>query len=209
MKPAGGSARPPHSGAPASPPSRAAQLSAPFAARQAPPIPSRAYRDCAGEFATGVTVVIAEGPGGPEGMTLNAFASVSLGPLLVMVALGERSRTLGAVRASGRFSVSVLGRTQRQLALELATPGAAFPLRHTRRSADGFLVIDGAIATQHCLVHARRPAGDHELVLGRVVGITHGGGEPLIFHRGRFGGLQPDAFVPPGHPIALYEGAGW
>jgi hypothetical protein len=52
-------------------------------------------------------------------------------------------------------------------------------------------------------------AGDHDLVLGQVVGMTHPGGEPLIFHRGRFGGLAPDAEVPPGHPIALTEGAGW
>ncbi len=33
--------------------------------------------------------------------------------------------------------------------------------------------------------------------------------EPLVFHRGRFGGLATDAVVPPGHPIALEEGAGW
>ncbi len=52
-------------------------------------------------------------------------------------------------------------------------------------------------------------AGDHDLVLGRVSGITHGGGEPLVFHRGRFGGLLTDAVAPPGHPIALEEGAGW
>ena len=43
-------------------------------------IPPRAYRDCAGEFATGVTVVIAEHDGEAAGMTLNSFASVSLDP---------------------------------------------------------------------------------------------------------------------------------
>jgi 3-hydroxy-9,10-secoandrosta-1,3,5(10)-triene-9,17-dione monooxygenase reductase component len=174
-----------------------------------PAIPQRSYRDCAGEFATGVTVVIAEAAGEPQGMTLNSFASVSLEPLLVMVALGRASRTLSALRVSRRFSISVLGRAQREVAIELATPGAPFPRRYARRTADGFLVIDGAIATHQCVVHALRAAGDHELVLGRVIGISHRGGEPLIFHRGRFGGLEPDAFVPPGHPIALYEGAGW
>jgi flavin reductase (DIM6/NTAB) family NADH-FMN oxidoreductase RutF len=58
-------------------------------------------------------------------------------------------------------------------------------------------------------VHDVVGAGDHDLVVGRVVGITHGGGEPLIFHRGRFGGLVADAQAPAGHPIALIEGAGW
>ena len=175
----------------------------------APSIPVRIYRDCAGEFATGVTVVIAEHDGEAQGMTLNAFTSISLEPLLVLVALGRGSRTLTAVRSSGRFSISVLSRQQRDVAIDFATPGAPFPARYTKRTADDFLVVAGASATHQCLVQALDPAGDHELVLGRVVGITHGGGEPLIFYRGRFGGVDPDAFVPPGHPIALYEGAGW
>ena len=174
-----------------------------------PAIPLRVYRDCAGEFATGVTVVIAERDGEPQGMTLNSFTSVSLEPLLVLVALGRGSRTLSAVRASGRFSISVLGRQQREVAVDFATSGAPFPARHTKRTADDFLVIAGASATHQCMVQGLTPAGDHELVLGLVVGITHGGGEPLIFYRGRFGGVSADAFVPPGHPIALYEGAGW
>ncbi len=142
-------------------------------------------------------------------MTLNSFASVSLEPLLVLVALARDSRTLAAVRASQRFSISVLGRSQRQAAIDFATPGGAFPSQHVCRTADGFLVVDDATATHQCVVHALDQVGDHELVLGLVVGITHDGGEPLIFHRSRFGGLEADAFVPPGHPIALYEGAGW
>jgi hypothetical protein len=39
--------------------------------------------------------------------------------------------------------------------------------------------------------------------------MSHHGGEPMVFHRGRFGGLLTDAVVPPGHPISLDEGAGW
>ncbi len=175
----------------------------------APGIPLRVYRDCAGEFATGVTVVIAEHDGQPQGMTLNAFTSVSLEPLLVLVALGRGSRTLSAVRASGRFSISVLGRHQRDVAVDFATPGAPFPARHVKRTAGDFVVVAGASATHQCAVRRLTEAGDHELVLGLVVGITHGGGEPLVFYRGRFGGVDADAFVPPGHPIALYEGAGW
>jgi len=51
--------------------------------------------------------------------------------------------------------------------------------------------------------------GDHDLVLGEVMEIEHAGGEPLIFYRGRFGGMEMDALVPAGHPISLEEGAGW
>ena len=172
-------------------------------------IPPRAYRDCAGEFATGVTVVIAEHDGEAAGMTLNSFASVSLDPLLVLVSLGHGSRTLYAVQASGRFTISVLGREQREVAIDFATAGAPFPRRHVTRAYAGFMVVAGAAATLQCILRQVVRAGDHDLVLGIVVGITHHGGEPLIFHRGRFGGLVADAAVPPGHPIALVEGAGW
>ena len=172
-------------------------------------IPSEAYRNCVGEFATGVTVVTAEHDGEPAAMTLNAFTSVSLDPLLVLVSLGHGSRTLYAVQSSGRFAISVLGRDQRDVAIHFATPGAAFAHEYMQRTYDGFLVVRGAVATHHCTVSSVTRAGDHDLVLGQVVGMTHPGGEPVIFHRGRFGGLAADAEVPPGHPIALTEGAGW
>ncbi len=172
-------------------------------------IPSRQFRDAVGEFATGVTVVCTEHGGEPAGMTLNAFTSVSLDPLIVLVALGHGSRTLAAVRASGRLSVSILHRGQQDVAIAFAERGAPFPAAHVERTHDGFLAVRGAAAVHHCTVREIVPAGDHDLVLGDVVGLGHHGGDPLVFHRGRFGGLATDAIVPPGHPIALQEGAGW
>jgi flavin reductase (DIM6/NTAB) family NADH-FMN oxidoreductase RutF len=179
------------------------------AATPVSPIPSDAFRACVGEFATGVTVVASEQDGVPAGMTLNAFISVSLDPPLVLVSLAHGSRTLGVVRQSGRFAVSVLHRGQGEAAIELATPGAPFPEEHMTRTADDFLVVRGAAATQHCEVEEIAAAGDHDLVLGRVIGLTHDGGEPLIFHRGRFGGMVVDAVVPPAQALAIEEGAGW
>jgi len=77
------------------------------------------------------------------------------------------------------------------------------------RTADGFISVRDAAATQHCEVEQITRAGDHDLVLGRVVGLTHNGGEPLIFHRGRLGGMVVDAAVPPAQALAIEEGAGW
>ena len=179
------------------------------AATPASPIPTDAFRACVGEFATGVTVVASEHDGLPAGMTLNAFISVSLDPLLVLVSLAHGARTLGAVRQSGRFAVSVLHREQREAAIELATPGAPFPEEHMTRTSDGFVIVRGAASTQHCEVERITAAGDHDLVVGRVIGITHDGGAPLIFHRGRFGGMVVDSVVPPTQALAIEEGAGW
>jgi flavin reductase (DIM6/NTAB) family NADH-FMN oxidoreductase RutF len=168
-----------------------------------------AFRGCVGEFATGVTVVTAEHEGLSAGMTLNSFTSVSLEPLLVLVSLGNGSRTLHATNASGRFAVNILKRGQREVALAFSEPGAPFASEHVDRDREGFLTISGAAAILRCHVERIEGAGDHTLVLGEVVSIAHGGGEPLIFHRGRFGGLELDAVVPAGHPIAIDEGAGW
>jgi flavin reductase (DIM6/NTAB) family NADH-FMN oxidoreductase RutF len=168
-----------------------------------------AFRGCVGEFATGVTVVTAEHEGLSAGMTLNSFTSVSLEPLLVLVSLGSGSRTLHATSASGRFAVSILSRGQREVALDFSEAGAPFPAGHVARDREGFLPVSGAAAVLRCHVERIERAGDHVLVIGEVVSIAHGGGEPLIFHRGRFGGIELDAVVPAGHPIAIDEGAGW
>jgi len=168
-----------------------------------------AFRGCVGEFATGVAVVTADHEGLSAGMTLNSFTSVSLEPLLVLVSLGNGSRTLHAATASERFAVSILKRDQREVALDFSEPGAPFPTRHVERDREGFLTVSGAAAVLRCHVERIEAAGDHALVLGQVVSIAHGGGEPLIFHRGRFGGLELDVVVPAGHPIAIDEGAGW
>jgi flavin reductase (DIM6/NTAB) family NADH-FMN oxidoreductase RutF len=69
--------------------------------------------------------------------------------------------------------------------------------------------VAGAVAVLRCEVERIDAAGDHALVLGEVSSIAHGGGEPLVFHKGRFGGFDVDAAVPAGHPIGIDEGSGW
>jgi flavin reductase (DIM6/NTAB) family NADH-FMN oxidoreductase RutF len=53
------------------------------------------------------------------------------------------------------------------------------------------------------------PAGDHDLVLGRVIGFASESGEPLVFHAGQFGGVTADAAAPAGFAAFLDEGIGW
>ena len=77
------------------------------------------FRECVGAFATGVTVVTTHAQGQPAGMTLNSFTSVSLDPLLVLVSLAHATRTLEAIKSSNRFTVNVLHRNQRDVALEI------------------------------------------------------------------------------------------
>lgn len=151
---------------------------------------ARAFRDCVGMFATGVTVVAVQHEGACAGMTLNSFTSVSLDPLIVCISLAHRTRTLELVRASGRFTVSILRAGQENVARAFAIPGAPFPHGYTSVDPDAHVRAAGALAVLRCSVHELVGAGDHDLMLGLVEGFEAEAGEPLVFHRGAFGALD-------------------
>ena len=164
------------------------------------------FRDVVGAFATGVTVVTSRFGQSQAGMTLNSFTSVSLDPLMVLVSLAHGTRTLDKIRQSERYAVNVLHRRQRDVALAFARPGAPFPEGHTVVDPAGFVVVRHSLAILRCEVHSVFTAGDHDLVVGEVIDFEGSGGEPLIFHRGAFGGLDEDALIPRGRVIGIAGG---
>lgn len=151
--------------------------------------PARVYRDTMGRFATGVTVVTAIGPDGPAGMTTNAVSSVSLQPRLLLVCFERRSRTLAVVRASQRFAVNILRAEDEDLAAVFASKriGRQKFADVTHTEEHGVPVLDRALAWIACELRELRPAGDHELGIGEVLGTGTGPpGDPLIFFGGRY-----------------------
>jgi len=175
----------------------------------APSHEARAFRDTVGAFATGVTVVTTKLNGQPQGMTLNSFTSVSLDPLLVLVSLAHGTRTLDGVKASGMMAVNILHRKQQETALAFAKRGADFPHEHAVLDPHGFYSVRHSLAIMRCGIFDVVTAGDHDLVIGEVVHFESSPGEPLIFHRGAFGGLDEDALVPRGRVIGISDGEGW
>jgi flavin reductase (DIM6/NTAB) family NADH-FMN oxidoreductase RutF len=149
----------------------------------------RRYRECIGNFATGVTIVTASSADQRAGMTLNAFTSVSLAPLLILISLAHNTRTLTLIRDARKFAVSILHDYQHAVALEFAANGAKFPEHHTIVDDEGFVTVRDALAVVQCTVHAIVAAGDHDLVIGAVTGFDAVEGKPLVFHRGAFGTL--------------------
>ncbi len=163
----------------------------------------RDFRDCVAAFATGVCVITTHRHNHPQGMTLNSFTSVSLDPMLVLVSLAHGARTLETVTESQRFAISILHRRQRDVAVAFAKRGAPFPSQCAVPDPHGYWVVPHALAILRCHVHEFVTAGDHDLVIGEVVHYAGSGGEPLIFHRGAFGGLDADALVPSGRTIGF------
>ena len=149
------------------------------------------FRAVMGHFATGVAVVTVDAPGGPQGMTANAVASLSLDPVLVLVCFDNAARTLPEVERAGRFGVNVLAAGQEHLARRFASKDAAKFAEVAHSVHDGIPVLDGALAWVGCTLERFVPGGDHTIGIGAVHAAELGppGTEPLIWFRGIYGSL--------------------
>jgi len=143
----------------------------------------RRFREVIGRFATGVTVVTTAGP---AGLTTNAVASLSLEPVLLLACFDAGSRTLGAVRANGRFAVNVLAAGQDDIARRFATKEEDKFVGVAHRERHGVPILDDALAWLACEVRALHPGGDHVIGVGEVVAMDDRPGDPLLFLGGRY-----------------------
>ncbi len=147
-----------------------------------------------------VTVVTAVGPGGVRGATIGSFNSVSLDPPLISFNVAVESRMHETVETADRMAIHLLGVGHAPVSVHFSLPaddGAeqfkAFP----HRLKDGVPVLAGVLAVLHCLPYAMHAAGDHSIVVARVVDIERlEDGAPLIYQdRGyhALSDLPPDA----------------
>lgn len=148
-----------------------------------------ALRRALGAFATGVTIVTARAAetGEPAGFTANSFTSVSLDPPLLLVCLAHTARSYRVFREAESFAVNVLTAEQEETARIFASRGVdKFGCIRWHAGRLGAPVIEGCLATFDCAMHQRLTAGDHDILMGRVIGYSHHAGEALLFHGGAF-----------------------
>ena len=160
------------------------------AAPPEPPAPDPAsLRQALGNFPTGVTVITTGEGLQRHGMTASSFNSVSLDPPLVLFSAGNESGTLAALQENGTFTINLLAADQTDLCFRFSkgTPSERFQGLDTRAAAStGSPVLPGTLGHFDCQVHQIVPAGDHCIVIGRVVGMEQSlGGQPLTFWGGK------------------------
>lgn len=146
-------------------------------------------RHALGHFATGVTVVTGYAPdGSPVGFACQSFAAVSLAPPLVLFCADHRGRSWPLMRETGRFTVNVLGHDQQDLVGRFgAAGGRRFEGLAWRPSGVGGPSLPGALVRVHCEVEQVTVAGDHDVVIGAVLGLDDSEpGRPMLFYRGQF-----------------------
>lgn len=158
-----------------------------------------AFRATLSRLAGGVVLVTAhdpeEGPRGEDiGMTATAFVSVSLDPPLVMVSMRADSRMDELLSRQPLWAVSVLAESQRHVAGRFAMRGRVSDrllfedVAYHRGEATDAPLLGGALAVLECRTEQSVPAGDHRLVIGRVLttATPSAEGRPLLYFRGRY-----------------------
>jgi flavin reductase (DIM6/NTAB) family NADH-FMN oxidoreductase RutF len=157
------------------------------------------FRAAMARLAGGVVLVTAhdpdEGPSGEDvGMTATAFLSVSLEPPLVLASVRTGSRMDDVLERQPRWAVSVLSESQRHIAGRFAMRGRISDrllfedVPYYRGEASGAPVLGGALAIVECETEQRVAAGDHTLLVGRVLTARtpSADGGPLTYFRGRY-----------------------
>jgi 3-hydroxy-9,10-secoandrosta-1,3,5(10)-triene-9,17-dione monooxygenase reductase component len=150
---------------------------------------ARHFRDVLSRFASGVTVVTGTSGGEPVGLTCQSFSSVSLDPPLVLFVPAKTSRAWPLIHRAGRFCVNFLAHDQAELSNTMASRGvdkfAGVPWQPS--TATGSPVLEGVLGYVDCAIHQVVEAGDHYVVIGRVLDLAEADSEhPLLFFRGQY-----------------------
>lgn len=157
-------------------------------------------RDLYRQLTGSVAIISAAGPDGSVGMTVSTLVSVSLEPPLLSFCARQGSATGTAAAADGWFGVAVLAEGDTPLARSFAggdarsrqrllVPAAQHAACSNDRAPWGWgrvPVLAQASTVAVCEVAGMVDAGDHEIVLGRVMHSVTTSAAPLAWHDGRF-----------------------
>lgn len=162
-------------------------------------IETGAFRRAAGRLPTGIVVVSTTLADVDHAMTVSAFTSVSLDPLLVLFCAEKIARFHDVVLAAGSWAVSVLDEESEKTARWLATRGRPMEGQldaqpHHRGPLTGAPILSDALAAMECRTTAVHDGGDHSIVVGQVIGVSvpRPGGRPLVHYEGRYHRLSAD-----------------
>jgi flavin reductase (DIM6/NTAB) family NADH-FMN oxidoreductase RutF len=121
----------------------------------------------------GVYVVTASHGGRNDGFTAAWVTQVSFDPLLLMLSVHPGHATWPLIESSRRFIVNVLQAGQHELARHFGTTSGRVVDKlstvRTREVGNGAIVLADAAAWLACVVEHQLPAGDHIVVIARVV----------------------------------------
>ena len=157
-----------------------------------------ALRQAFGSFMTGVTVVTARSDDGtPVGFTANSFSSVSLDPPLLLVCPGKTLSSYATFANCTQFAVNILSEGQEKIANIFAGhKGDRFALVPHQLDLHGVPLITDAASQFSCTRYQALPMGDHCILIGQVVAVSHNGQPGLGYSDGQYLKISRDTATP-------------
>lgn len=150
-------------------------------------------REAFAGFPCGVVTVAAVVDGEPTVLVASSFAvGVSQDPPLVMFAVQDSSTTWPTLSTAATLGVSVLGEQHADKVRQLAARDKSerFVNVTTQLTELGAILLDGAPVWLETMIEHSYPAGDHRIVVLKVIRIkVHGDHTPLVWHRSGFARL--------------------
>lgn len=156
---------------------------------------SSELRDTVGRFATGVTIITGKTTEGTDvGLTANSFTSVSLDPPLMLFCLAKTAGSHDAFGPGSHFAINILSADQQDLSNRFAKSGdEKFDGVSTLRWGSGVAILPGCLANLECVTEQQVDAGDHLIVIGRVISLKATAAKdaaPLLFFGGGYAQLE-------------------
>jgi flavin reductase (DIM6/NTAB) family NADH-FMN oxidoreductase RutF/DNA-binding IclR family transcriptional regulator len=162
------------------------------------------YRQVLGQYPTGVCVITSvTEQREPIAMIVGSFTSVSLNPPLVAFFPSRDSSSWAKLRHCTSFCVNILSSDQEAICRKLASKDAnKFTGTPHKFSAAGNPILDGVVAWIDCEKHSISEAGDHDIVLGRVLELDVANKQvPLVFFQGGYGRFSAASLAAMDLPI--------
>ena len=141
-----------------------------------------------GSVPTGLYIVATAHDGERLGFVGSFVMQHGFEPPTVSVAIGRDREHLAAVRAAGRFSLTILDASgsglMKPFFQKYEAGESAFDQQETETTPGGMPVLAGGLAWIECEVSGEHDAGDHVVVFGRVTeGAKVRDGSPSIHLR--------------------------
>jgi flavin reductase (DIM6/NTAB) family NADH-FMN oxidoreductase RutF len=153
------------------------------------------YKRALSHRASGVSIVTTRAGERVHGMTVSAFAELSLHPPLVLVCAEKTSNTLPMIEESGVFAVNMLAHDQSALSNRFASKKdewRRFEGLEYDAGATGAPLLRGVVANLDCKVVAAHAHGDHVIYVGMVLETRSFDRPPLLYYRSRYGAFESD-----------------
>ncbi|MFM9448308.1 flavin reductase family protein [Streptomyces acidiscabies] len=166
-------------------------------ARTTDPIDAAVFRDAFASLPAPVAVITTtDDRGTPKGLTSTAVSAVSMDPPLLLVCVDKSSRTLPALLGSAGFVVNFLAEeaehVSRQFASKTGDKFAGVTHRPSARAGHAPVLHADSVAHLECATESRIEAGDHWILLGRVLGGEAHDRGALLYHRRSYLKLLPE-----------------